>query len=77
MEDESSETAKVFRYISKMFVLAHPLISKAEMCSEVNSTDDSNGKSLLDFAFDSHGTIAVCHNKILVLAFLVYFFFVY
>ena len=43
-----------------MFVSAHPLLSKAAMCAEVNNTEDTSGYSLLDYAFDNLGTIAVC-----------------
>lgn len=64
VEDENSETAKTFRYTSRMFVSAHPLLSKATMCAEINNTEALNGHSLLDYAFDHFGTIAVCTNLI-------------
>lgn len=59
IKDVNSETAKTFKYASKMFVLSHPLISKAAMCADINNTEILDGYSLQDYAFDHHGTVAI------------------
>ncbi|GFW42006.1 carboxypeptidase D [Trichonephila clavipes] len=61
MKTESNQVVDTFKFLSRSFVTHHQLLSKGSMCGDqnVSSIPDQVPNSLLSYAYEKHGTIAI------------------
>ncbi|KFM71636.1 Carboxypeptidase D, partial [Stegodyphus mimosarum] len=61
IEKGSSQEAQTFQFISRHYITNQPLLSKATMCGEQNTSKSimQGPNSLLDYAYANHGTVAI------------------
>ncbi|GFY39431.1 carboxypeptidase D [Trichonephila inaurata madagascariensis] len=61
METENNQVVDTFKFLSRSFVTHHQLLSKGSMCGDqnVSSIPDQVPNSLLSYAYEKHGTIAI------------------
>ncbi|XP_055924205.1 carboxypeptidase D-like [Argiope bruennichi] len=60
IENQESQDADTFKFLSRSFISHHQLLSKGTMCGEKNSSNlDQDPNSLLSYAYVNHGTIAM------------------
>ncbi|GFT10954.1 carboxypeptidase D [Nephila pilipes] len=61
VETEVSQAVDTFKFLSRTFVAHHQLLSKGSMCGDKNASSitDQDPNSLLSYAYEKHGTIAI------------------